>query len=70
MSRPKAPRCIACDKKPARYGKERGYDDHRFCSHICGYKYAVDGTVDMQWCSKHGQWYTRHCWDCAHGDDR
>jgi len=60
---------MRCDKKPARLGKEHGYEDHRFCSLQCAYRYAIEGTMDQRWCGKHGQWYERDgCWDCNHED--
>lgn len=70
MSRPKAAMCLQCVRKPARLGKEQGYHEHRFCSLRCGYRYAVERTVDLRWCAKHGEWGERGCWTCRDEDDQ
>lgn len=54
------PKCIVCNEKRARLGKQQGFSEHLLCSQRCAVNHFFNTAMDAQLCEKCGEW-TDNC---------
>jgi len=69
VTKTKAPKCCCGCGKRAIYGTEHGFTTPRFATKDCGYKMALERTVDDLWCARCGSWWTQHGSRTVHCSD-
>ena len=60
----KRPKCVGCHERPARLGKEQGYEANLYCTLKCAYKHLMLAHMDDFLCTVCGEW-ERVCGGCS-----